>query len=121
VLAAKLFTGPGLIFAGLMHFVTPKPYVAIMPAALPAKLELVYVSGVAEMATGVGSLHPRTRRAAGWLGIATMLGVYPANVQMCFNAEKYPKIPPAALWARLPVQALFVYWIYRATLKKPAA
>jgi len=116
--AAKIFSGPGLISMGILHFVMPKPFIDIVPHSLPAKRELVYASGAAELATGLGSLHPRTRRAAGWLGIATMLGVYPANVQMCFNTERYPHIPPAALWARLPLQGLFIYWIYKATFKR---
>ena len=121
MLAAKIFTGPGLILSGILHFAIPKQYIAIVPESFPAKRELVYASGVTELAAGVGSLHPATRRAAGWLGILTMLGVYPANVQMCFNPEKYPQIPRAALWARLPLQGVFIWWIYRATLKQPAA
>ena len=32
---------------GTLHFVRPRVYEAIMPAALPAKRELVYASGVA--------------------------------------------------------------------------
>ena len=36
-----------------------------MPRYLPAHRELVYASGVAEIAGGVGVLHPRTRRAGG--------------------------------------------------------
>ncbi len=119
--AAKIFTGPGLILSGILHFAMPKPYIAIVPESYPAKRELVYASGVTELAAGLGSLHPRTRRAAGWLGILTMVGVYPANVQMCFNRERYPKIPPAALWARLPLQGLFIWWIYKVCLRDDAA
>ena len=118
MLAAKLFTGPGLISMGILHFAVPKPFEDIVPETLPAKRALVYASGATELATGLASLHPKTRRFAGWLGIATMLGVYPANVQMCFNTEKYKQIPPALLWARLPLQALFIYWIYQATFKR---
>ena len=38
-----------MVGAGLLHFVNPAPYVAMMPAALPAHLALVYLSGVAEL------------------------------------------------------------------------
>jgi uncharacterized membrane protein len=120
--AAKLYSGPVMMFAGIMHFVIPKTYESIMPTWLPAHRELVYASGVTEFAAGAGSLHPRTRRAAGWLGILTMIGVFPANAQMCFNSERYKQIPLWALWARLPLQGVFIYWIYKATLKRaPAA
>lgn len=119
--AAKLFSGPGLIGIGILHFVAPKLFEDIVPEQLPAKRALVYASGVTEIATGVGSLHPRTRRAAGWLGIATMVGVYPANAQMALNPERYPQIPRAALWARLPFQGLFVWWLYKRCLADGSA
>jgi len=45
-----------------------------------------------------------------------MVGVFPANVQMSLEPEKYPAVPPALLWARLPFQGLFVYWVYRRCL-----
>ena len=65
--AAKIFSGPGLIGIGILHFLMPKPFEDIVPEALPAKRALVYASGVTEIATGLGSLHPRTRRFAGLL------------------------------------------------------
>ncbi len=114
--AAKIFSGPGLIGIGLLHFLAPKPFEDIVPEALPAKRALVYASGVTEIATGLGSLHPRTRRYAGILGILTMLGVYPANVQMAINAEKYSQIPKPLLIARLPLQAVFIFWLYKRCL-----
>src|SRR3954469_11521396 len=62
-----------------MHFVKPRFYLAIMPDYLPAHEELVYVSGVAEIAGGVGTLIPATRRAGSWWSIATLLAVFPAT------------------------------------------
>ena len=62
---ARLF-GPFFVFAGAMHFVIPRQYKAIMPDYLPAHRELVAASGVAEIAGGLGVMHPRTRRAASW-------------------------------------------------------
>nr|MBA2630503.1 DoxX family protein [Thermoleophilaceae bacterium] len=38
---AKGFAGPGLVVAGLNHFLMPKTYEAIMPDYLPAHRELV--------------------------------------------------------------------------------
>ena len=108
----------GVIFtlAGVLHFVRPHWYEAIMPDYLPAHRELVYASGVAEIAGGLGTLHPKTRRAGSWLSIATLLAVFPANVDMALNPEDYPKVPggAAALYARLPFQALFIAWAYSA-------
>jgi uncharacterized membrane protein len=46
--------------------------------------------------------------------IATLVGVFPANVHMALHPERYRKVPKAALYARLPVQGLFVAWAYAA-------
>ena len=36
-----------MLAAGLMHFLEPRPYVAIVPGAVPRKREIVYPSGAA--------------------------------------------------------------------------
>jgi uncharacterized membrane protein len=108
----RLF-GPLFIVTGVLHFLIPRTYEAIMPDYLPAQRELVYASGVAEIAGGAGLLHPRTRRYGMWLSIATLVAVFPANLHMALNAEKYD-FPPAALWARLPLQALLIAWAWAA-------
>jgi uncharacterized membrane protein len=107
---ARLF-GPFFAFAGIMHFVIPRTYEAIVPDWLPARRALVYASGVAELAGGAALLHPRTRRLGGRLSVATLLAVFPANVHMALHPERYP-VPGerTALYLRLPVQALFVAW-----------
>lgn len=106
----------GLLFtaAGVAHFVRPGAYLAIMPDELPAHRELVYASGAAEMAGGLALLPPRTRRWAGWWLIATLVAVFPANVHMAVRSERYPQFPPAALWARLPLQLVLIAAVWRA-------
>ena len=111
----------GIFFtvAGVLHFVRPGMYEAIMPDYLPAHRELVYASGIAEIAGGLGTLHPATRKAGSWLSIATLVAVFPANVDMAIHPDQYPKIPggAAALYARLPLQALAIWWAYEAGKK----
>jgi len=111
----RLF-GPVFIFAGIMHFVIPRAYESIVPDYLPARRELVYASGVAEMIGGAGVLHPRTRRLASAWSLVTLLAVFPANVHMAIHAERYRKVPGGrrALIARLPFQALFIAWAHAA-------
>ena len=104
--------------AGIMHFVKPRAYEAIVPDALPAHRELVYLSGVAEIAGGLGVLSERTARPAAWWLVATLVAVFPANVNMALHAERFRAVPEALLWARLPVQAVLVAWISRAVLRR---
>lgn len=103
---------------GANHFRVPKLYESIMPEYLPAHRELVLASGAAEIVGGAGALSERTARAAGWLLIATLLAVFPANVHMALYPERYEKVPPAALWGRLPVQAAVVFWVWRVAVRR---
>jgi hypothetical protein len=57
--------GTAFIGMGVLHFAKPGPFENIVPKALPRKKELVYASGVVEVATGAMMLHPRTRRLGG--------------------------------------------------------
>ena len=104
------------VVAGVMHFVVPRAYEAIVPPRLaPWKRELVVVSGVAEIAGGLAVLPERTRRGARWWLLATLAAVYPANINMAVNSQDFPKVPPAALWARLPLQFVCGWTTWRGT------
>ena len=105
--------------AGALHFARPRVYVSIMPDRLPAKRALVYASGAAELAGGAGVLHPATRRPAGWWLIATLIAIFPANVNMAVNAERFRAIPEPLLWLRLPLQAVLIAWAYRVAVRPP--
>jgi uncharacterized membrane protein len=109
---SRALLGLTFIAAGVLHFVRPRIYEAMMPRYLPAHRELVYASGAAEIAAGAGVLHPRTRRAAGWWLIATLVAIFPANVEMAVGAERFKQFPKAALWARLPLQGVLIAWAW---------
>jgi uncharacterized membrane protein len=108
--------GPFFVLAGVMHFVIPKTYKQIVPPYLPAPDALVYASGVAEIAGGLGLMVPATRKRAGWWLVATLLGIFPANLHMAMNPDRYPKVPGGskALQARLPLQAVLIAWVLSA-------
>ena len=114
----KRAAGPVFIGAGVLHFLRPKIYESIMPDYLPMHRELVYASGVAEAAGGLGLLSgsERVRRGAAWWLIATLVAVFPANLHMALNPERYKAIPggKVALWARLPFQLVFARWVLAA-------
>jgi uncharacterized membrane protein len=112
----RIWAATGPVLSGVLHFARPRIFEAIMPPYLPAHRELVYASGACEIAGGLGTLHPRTRSAAGLLLAATMVGVFPANVHMALHPERYKTLPGGrpALYARLPLQAAFIWWSLRA-------
>jgi len=105
------------VVAGGLHFVVPELYVQIVPPVLPAPLALVYLSGVAEIAVGLGLLVPRTRPYAAWATIALLVAIFPANVYMAVSMvtiEGTGGGDPSALvrWGRLPLQGVLIAWAY---------
>jgi uncharacterized membrane protein len=107
----------GLVFvgAGLNHFAMPRPYRRIVPPGWGDPGTLVTVSGVAEVAGGLGVLLSPTRRLAGFGLIALLAAVFPANLHMARNPHEFHRIPRWALYARLPLQPLMMWWVWRTT------
>ncbi len=107
-----------MVAAGVMHLYDPSPFVRIMPAWLPQPVLLVYISGIAEIAGGVGLLIPFFRRAAAFGLIALYLAVFPANINQAMNHIPLgtTDTPSWVFWARLPLQALLIalaWWLTR--------
>jgi len=111
------------IVTGVLHFVIPGSYEAIVPPFLPARRFLVYLSGACELAGGIGVLVPRTRRAAALGLVALLAAVFPANVQMLANAAAggKPGWQLALLTLRLPLQFVLMYVVWRVVGRRPAA
>jgi uncharacterized membrane protein len=103
-----------MVAAGANHFLTPAPYLGMMPAALPAPLALVYISGVAEIAGGLGLVLARTRKLAAYGLIALYIAIFPANLNMAIHHLPLgtTPVPTWALWARLPLQLVLIAWAW---------
>ena len=111
VLLAALFVG-----AGVLHFVKPRMFEAIVPPSLPSPRALVLVSGAAEVLGGIGLLVPDLRAWAGWGLAALLVAVFPANVLMARQSERFRRIAPRwALLARLPLQVVLIAWVLWAS------
>jgi uncharacterized membrane protein len=103
------------ILAGVNHFRVPQFYVVIMPPVLPAHLALVLISGVAEIACGIGLLIPRTRVLAAWATIALLVAVYPANIHVALNdVPMFGQEQGMGIWnwVRLPFQFVLMAWAW---------
>jgi uncharacterized membrane protein len=113
-LALALF----FVLAGALHFIAPAPYLAIMPSSVPLPAAMIALSGIAEIVGGLGVLFRSTRRAAGvWL-IALLIAVFPANVYAISTGMVIADnaVPAWMLWARLPLQLVLIFWVWRACL-----
>ena len=101
------------VATGTLHFLTPAPFLRIVPPGLPAPRLLVALSGAAEAAGGLGLLWPATRQVARWGLLALLLAVFPANIYMLLIQQQLG-LPLWALWARLPLQPLLMWAVWRA-------
>ena len=114
--AARLGTALFWIVGGALHFVIPRQFESFVPPRLGRwRKELVVASAIAEIAGGIAVLPDRTRRFARWWLLATLVAVYPANINMAVNSKDFPNIPAPALWARLPLQFVFARITWRGT------
>jgi len=103
------------LVAGAMHFLRPEFYDAIVPPPLDRRARAVtYASGVAELAGALAAAAGASRLARWWL-LATLAAVYPANVWMAVHPERFARYPRWGLYARLPVQFVFAWHIWRGT------
>jgi uncharacterized membrane protein len=102
------------VAGGVGHFVKTDVYMKIMPPYLPYHRALVLLSGVFEVALGILLLVPGTSRIAAWGLIALLVAVFPANVSMYQDAEKFG-LSPTLLLLRLPLQFVLILWAYAYT------
>lgn len=110
-------------FAGAMHFARAREYEATVPdyVPIPAR-DAVRWSGVAELVGAAAVVAPATRRFARWWLTGVLVAVFPANVHMALEPDVVSgrgvgvnRLPRWLLWARLPIQPLFILWAWRAT------
>lgn len=107
--AASIF----YVIAGILHFLHPQGYVKIVPPFVPEPLGMVYISGAAEIAGGIGLLLPVLRRAAAWGLVTLLIAVLPANIYMAMDRVQVTAnpLPGLLLWARVPLQLVLIWWV----------
>jgi uncharacterized membrane protein len=119
-IALRWLAATAFVLAGLNHFRNPGFYVSIVPPGFPSPEWLVAISGVCEVAGGIGLLIRPLRRFAGWGLIALLIAVFPANIFMAVHPERIPglNISQWMLWVRLPLQAVMIAWVWFVALSR---
>jgi uncharacterized membrane protein len=110
------------LFTASGHFIATQAMAEMLPPFVPARVPLVYLTGVLEVALALGIALPATRRLAGLAAIATLVLFFPANVYAAFAQVEMGGHAwgPAYLLIRAPLQALLVAWTWWFTLRPPA-
>lgn len=103
-----------LASAGVSHFVVPGYYDRIVPPALPGSARTwTLASGVAEVACAAIVARPSTRHRGAALAGLLFLAVFPANLQMAWDARDGSVRDRTVAYGRLPLQLPLLWWAWR--------
>ena len=94
----------------------------MIPPFIPFKVELVVITGVIELVAAIILLIPRHRIKVSWLLIVFFLLILPVNIYAALHHVDYQKATfdgpgPDYLWFRVPLQLLFIAWLYYFAIK----
>ena len=74
-----------LVFTGMGHFLRTVPMALMIPEWVPARVLVVYATGMLEWLIALGLLLRPTHRIAGVALILFLVAVFPANVNAALN------------------------------------
>lgn len=111
-----------LIATGIAHFTNTDEMIAMMPDFMPAKREIVYFTGICELAAVVGLLWKRSARLASILLLIFFFLVLPANIAGSFKQVQLGGMEygPLYLLFRIPLQIFFIWWVWYFGLRTGA-
>jgi len=103
------------VASGSLHLVSPESFMWLMPPWLPFSIELVILSGVAEIVSAVGLILKAKR--APLFTFMVLLAVWPANWWFAIESLSSDDFWLAfAAWARLPLQIPLLLWAWRSPI-----
>lgn len=108
------------VFTGIGHFVQTEAMSQMLPSSVPARVFIIYLTGVLELALAAGFAIQKFRRWTGWAAAIMLVSVFPANVYAAIQHVPMGghEWGPVYLLIRGPLQAVIVYWIYWFTIRK---
>jgi uncharacterized membrane protein len=121
-LAGRISMCVMLISTGIAHFIYTDGMTMMLPEFIPFRKLLVYVTGIMEIIASVALLIPSWQFAAAIFLIAFFVVLLPANIYAAYNHINYEKATYDGdglnyLWFRVPLQVLFIVWIYLSAIR----
>jgi uncharacterized membrane protein len=104
-------------FTSVGHFIRTEEMSAMLPPAIPYRVELIYFTGALELLGAIGVWIPGLMRLTGVCLILLLIGVLPANIYSAINHVTFGGhgAGPAYLLIRVPFQIFVIWWTYFAT------
>ena len=121
-LSARVGMSMMLLFTAMGHFMFTDGMTMMVPEFIPLKRELIYFTAIIEIAGAIGLHIPKFRLVTGWLLILFFLLILPANIKasidhLDYQNANYNGFGLQYLWFRIPLQILFIAWVYFSSIK----
>jgi uncharacterized membrane protein len=98
--------------AGILHVFLPAPFLSITPGWVPDAGDVIFLTGLCEIAGAIGLLMPPVRRFAGVALALYAVLVFPANIKHALDSLGGPLVSPWQ-WlyhgVRLPLQPVIIW------------
>lgn len=106
-----------LTFTAMGHFLFTEGMAMMIPDFVPLKTEMVYLTGIFELAATITIHMPKLRKLTGWTLMIFFILVLPSNIKAAIEHVDYKKATytgkgPEYLWFRVPAQLLYIAWAY---------
>jgi uncharacterized membrane protein len=98
--------------AGIVHLTAPDKFLPIMPDWVPLPADVIFVTGVCEIAGSTALVTKRWRRLAGFMLAIYAVCVFPANIKHAVEGIHLPPLPDSWWYhaPRLAFQPVLVWW-----------
>ena len=98
--------------AGIAHLAAPAPFLEITPAWVPFASQVIFLTGLFELAAATALLTRPLRRRAGIALAVYALCVWPANLKHALDGIDIPPIPNTWWYhgPRLALQPVIIWW-----------
>ena len=111
-----------LLFTASVGHAFSEGMTMMLPDFIPFKTQLVWLTGGFEILAAVGLHLPKLRKITGWMLVLFFLLVLPANIYAAIHHIDYQNAPfegngPEYLWFRVPLQLLFILWVYLSAIR----
>jgi len=121
-LSARIAMAVMLITTAIAHVIFTDGMSMMVPAFIPYKTELVYITGLLEAAAAIGLLLPAYKKMTGYLLIVFFILLLPANIyaaikQVNLESATFNGDGPSYLWYRIPLQLFFIAWVYFSCIR----
>lgn len=115
-MAGRMGLSAVLLVTGIGHFIYPDMAMMI-PDFIPYRLELVFITGIVEIAAAIGFIIPKFQKMTAWLLIIFLILILPCNIYAAMNHINFKTGAldgdgPNYLWFRIPLQIFLIGWTY---------